>query len=273
MPFDPETVQKFINSPPSHLVAGATLGGLVWKIAEKVDGLLQDPAKLAIADWLLGVKTEKRAKVWQDLVVSAFDGVFGKKQLTRKCFAASLSLAAILSVFGVIMMAHYGWLGRSGIVTGLELVVLLSIPVYGTVWAMREGVVRMVASPSAIKVLGNYVLAWCIATVFGGWFVLFPPLNPFWSVHPQVNAVAQPSVPLVGFIVFELWLYFGIPSVLLLYFVSAQTLKAARRFDLGFQWYSQKFDIKNKPLQCIGLVAGVFIALLYWGIVVVWQFF
>src|SRR5205814_1298720 len=51
-----------------------------------------------------------------------------------------------------------------------------------------------------------------------------------------------------------LWLYAG----------SGFILKAARRFDIGFQWFNAKFDIEKKPLQSIGLVAGVLVAVLYW---------
>ena len=55
-----------------------------------------------------------------------------------------------------------------------------------------------------------------------------------------------------------LWLYSG----------SGFLLKAARRFDIGFQWFNRKFDIEKKPLQSIGLVAGVLVAVVYWMAVV-----
>jgi hypothetical protein len=53
-----------------------------------------------------------------------------------------------------------------------------------------------------------------------------------------------------------LWLYAG----------SGFLLKAARRFDIGFEWFNRHFDIEKKPLQSIGLVAG---ALVYWAVVIV----
>jgi hypothetical protein len=55
-----------------------------------------------------------------------------------------------------------------------------------------------------------------------------------------------------------LWLYAG----------SGLILKAARRFDIGFEWFNRKFDIEKKPLQSIGLVAGALVAFTYWGVVV-----
>ena len=45
--------------------------------------------------------------------------------------------------------------------------------------------------------------------------------------------------------------------------------KAARRFDIGFDWFNCKFDIEKKPLSAIGLVAGALVALCYWGVVIV----
>jgi hypothetical protein len=51
------------------------------------------------------------------------------------------------------------------------------------------------------------------------------------------------------------WLYAG----------SGFLLKAARRFDIGFQWFNRKFDIEKKPLSAIGLVAGALVAVVDWG--------
>src|ERR1017187_5373604 len=145
------TITHLIQSPPVQLVAGGALAGIVWKASERVEAVLTDQAKLEIAVWLLGVKTEKSAKVGHDLLVNAFEGVFGKKHLSWKCATASVCLTATLAVSGVVAMEHYGWLKPSSIVqAALELLVLLSIPVYGSVWAMREGVTRMVASRSAV---------------------------------------------------------------------------------------------------------------------------
>jgi hypothetical protein len=56
-----------------------------------------------------------------------------------------------------------------------------------------------------------------------------------------------------------LWLYAGAGFV----------LKAARRFDIGFEWFNRHFDIEKKPLQSIGLVAGVLVAVVYWTAVIV----
>jgi hypothetical protein len=56
-----------------------------------------------------------------------------------------------------------------------------------------------------------------------------------------------------------LWLYAG----------SGFLLKAAQRFDIGFQWFNRHFDIERRPLQSIGLVASIIVAMVYWTVVLV----
>jgi hypothetical protein len=69
--------------------------------------------------------------------------------------------------------------------------------------------------------------------------------------YPMVLASCMTSI--------WLWLYAG----------SGFLLKAARRFDIGFEWFNRHFDIEEKPLQSIGLVSGVLVAVLYWTAVIV----
>jgi hypothetical protein len=71
------------------------------------------------------------------------------------------------------------------------------------------------------------------------------------------------SVGLFGYPVFFAFLWF------FLYSCSGVLLKAARRFDMGFDWFNRHFDIEKKPLQSIGLVAGVLVAVVYWAAVIV----
>jgi hypothetical protein len=56
-----------------------------------------------------------------------------------------------------------------------------------------------------------------------------------------------------------LWLYAG----------SGFILKAARRFDVGFQLFNRTFDIEQKPLSAIGLIAGALVAVIWWTFVIV----
>jgi hypothetical protein len=53
-----------------------------------------------------------------------------------------------------------------------------------------------------------------------------------------------------------------------LYAASGFLVKFTRRFDLGFQWFNRQVDIKTRPLQAMGLVAGVLVALIYWTTII-----
>jgi hypothetical protein len=56
-----------------------------------------------------------------------------------------------------------------------------------------------------------------------------------------------------------LWLYAG----------SGFLLKSTCGLDIGFEWFNRKFDIEKKPLQCIGLISGSLVAVVYWVVVIV----
>ena len=75
--------------------------------------------------------------------------------------------------------------------------------------------------------------------------------------YPTFPAIGQVLIPAALFTSVWLWLYAG----------SGFLLKAARRFDIGFDWFNRKFDIEKHPLQSIGLVAGAIVAVVYWAAV------
>ena len=86
------------------------------------------------------------------------------------------------------------------------------------------------------------------------------PLHPILFAHVVVRQSYVFPLLLSGFVTSVwLWVYAG----------SGFLLKAARRFDIGFDWFNRKFDIEKKPLQSIGLVAGALVAIVYWVAVIV----
>src|SRR4051794_29990038 len=89
MRFDFDTISTFINSPPGQLAAGSVLAGIVWKVFEKVEGVLTDRTKFEIAVWLSGVKVGQKVEPWPETFAKVFDRVFGTKHLSWRCFLAS----------------------------------------------------------------------------------------------------------------------------------------------------------------------------------------
>ncbi len=91
-----------------------------------------------------------------------------------------------------------------------------------------------------------------------GWpmFLWFKPLlDPSFTSTAGRGMVLYPAF----FTSIWLWLYAG----------SGFLLKAARRFDIGFDWFNRKFDIEKKPLSAIGLVAGALVAVVWWIVVLI----
>jgi hypothetical protein len=87
--------------------------------------------------------------------------------------------------------------------------------------------------------------------------------TPFqWINAPMMFVSGVMALLLAASLIFRLIMRF-------LFFSSGALLKAARRFDIGFDWFNRHFDIEKKPLQSIGLVAGALVAMVYWAAVIV----
>jgi hypothetical protein len=285
------TITHLINSSPGQLAAGAVLAGIVWKFFERVESVLNENTKLEIAVWLLGVKVGQKVEPWPETFAKVFDRVFGTKHLSWKCFWRSC-IASYCAV-AVCWLALLGWEG--GLLRWLlrfdrfVLMILFGgtignlLPDYASLletrWLLRAirnskstAIILCVllldaVTTAVIGVIGgslvdfvfNFGLAWRhgdrmdLANYF--LTVKVAMLSP-WGL---VDATMVVWVAAAFFTSIWLWLYAG----------SGFLLKAARRFDIGFEWFNRKFDIEKKPLQSIGLVAGALVAVVYWAAVIV----
>lgn len=270
-----DTVHRFISSPPGQLVAGGTLAGIVWKFFERVEAVLTDQTKFAIAVWLVGVSAGRIIEPWPDTFARIFDRVFGQKHLSWKCFSRS----CLLSIFGMIVsflvallvylpmidptlvrtfMAKFDPSQITGArITIVLVLILLMISVcclidyvslLKTRWAIRltkglaMGVLRTLMIFLIDGLLGLMLVV--VSTIL---------LSPLTGIA-NLTSIAMGSI--------WLWLY-GLCGFLLI---------VARRVDPGFQWFNSKFDIEKKPLQAIGLVAGAVVAVMYWSLALTARF-
>ena len=84
--------------------------------------------------------------------------------------------------------------------------------------------------------------------------------NPFdWSILELVFAGAPVRAFVLSLLLSFTWAWVYVAATYLLYI--------SRRFDVGFQWFTRRFDIEKKPLTAIGLVSAGIVTLLYWGVV------
>jgi hypothetical protein len=278
-----DTFTKFINSPGGVLTAGALLAGIVWKFFERVEAVLTDQTKLEIAVWILGVKIGHAVDPWPDTFAKIFDRVFGTQHMSWKCFTRSAiaSYAALCLVILWEPFHHptYAW-GEPFFQTALG-------TLYDGFWgnvlpdflSLLES--RYILGFMRRTMAGSRLIGWvfldAIITSGIGLAVSHVVLSYFWvSENPtqwswtvaairehfvdsrQVNRTLSLVIP-AFFTSIWLWLYAG----------SGLLLIAARRFDLGFDWFNRKFDIEKKPLQSIGLVAGAIVAVVYWASVTI----
>jgi hypothetical protein len=97
--------------------------------------------------------------------------------------------------------------------------------------------------------------------------IFFAYLSDFWTVNwlrPQGEVYRVSSHGLVYYyaaFLTSLWLW--------VYLAASGILRVARQIDVGFERIKRWFDIENKPLQAIGLVAGGLVTFMYWFVVII----
>jgi hypothetical protein len=278
MPNALTTVTNLINSPPGQLVAGGVLAGIVWKFFERVEAVLTDDTKLEIAVWLVGIEPEQTARGWRRTLAIISQAVFhGSPDSARRQIAdgvigsATFALAAWTWFASVSAFWPPPELGKLLVFIGFGLAIL-----FICITSVRLGIDisfladseldRSFALNLAITPLVRVLLNWAVVTILTA--VLE---NPTITVNQPDRAgwaaLASASILPALMTVFPHMLLSWLPLV------GGGMIIAARRFDIGFQWFNRRFDIEKKPLQSIGLVAGALVAVVYWTAVIVSRVF
>ena len=294
-----DTITKVINSPPGQLVAGCVLGGIVWKSFEKWESVASESDKIQVWIWLAEPRTAKSIERWPETFARMFDRVFGTKHLSWKCFLRS-TVASFIAM-GITLLVTFAihdrnwYVAKSIIHEGrfwFFVIILVAnvIPDYfsllETRFVLRFAQGSSALNKTAVLLLDFIITLWIalisvslgVSTVLASTAnglvvsallsprVLLSAVNPL-ELYLSARILNEPGVA-------PLWFYpaFFTSIWLWLYAGSGFILKAARKFDIGFDWFSRHFDIEKKPLQSIGLVAGAIVAVVYWAVVVVHHF-
>jgi hypothetical protein len=260
--------------------------------------VLTDRTKLEIAVWLLGVKVGQKVEPWPDTFAKVFDRVFGTKHLSWKCFWRSCiaSFAASLLTVGTYWIHKRVAFETTDLARISQIAFFVStagtfLPDYlsllKTRWFIslmsrwnkdgwRIGLLMgdlLITGLIAVALLSVLRVTFTVDYIEGGKAI---PWWAKWRRELGVQPFLTGSIP--EYINSEdapLWFYppFFTSLWLWLYAGSGFILKVARRFDIGFEWFNRKFDIEKKPLQSIGLVAGVLVAVVYWAVAIVSRVF
>lgn len=282
MPDAVTAITNALNSPVTvfggHLAAGGVLAGIVWKCFERTENVLNEDTKKDIGDWLLGVKTAEKVQSWPDTFASVFDRVFGKRHLSWKCFWRS-AIASYSAVFLVgVYQEPLGWLLSPDSLYDMIRYSLVGnvLPDYASLLETRY-VLSFIQRTHSFQQRLIWLSLDCVLTsamavltahvILSYWWISADPSQWHWSISAIMGHPAD-------FHQNHSWFSFVLPAFftsvwIWLYVGSGLLLTAARRFDIGFQWFNSKADIEHKPLSAVGLVAGALVAMAYWAAVIV----
>jgi len=202
-------------------------------------------------------------------MTNLFGYIFGKAQASWRCIFASAVLTGIASALFIPLAPEFFSQVTdtpSKPKTFLACSLVIVLPVFWTIRCLRTGARRIIRSPTLRSIAKPYFV-----TCFQSLLSLVPV---FYLSRPVAAILKYPNerFPAYG----ELWLseYVGlfivfllvciIPVALLSVVASVLAVRMASSLNFGFDWFNRHFDIKKKPLQSIGLVAGVLVAVLYW---------
>jgi hypothetical protein len=259
----------------SQLGVGIGLLYFIDKFFKVVEEKLNDDTKLEIAVWLLGLKTVERVKRWPDTFAKVFDRVFGDRHLSWKCFfrsciASAITLVAVAAVL-LLRAQDMSNFSMSSFIRALLSDLRIQVPVnigldYLSLLCTRYfiSLTRRFTSFRATFLLLSLAILVSVSIAFGAWILvvsldkmLYRPSGRYAFLHFLTEIrLGIGSLCASLFTSIWLWLYAG----------SGFLLKAAHRFDIGFQWFNRHFDIEKKPLQSIGLVSGALVAVLWWTV-------
>jgi hypothetical protein len=271
---------KLIPSGLSFALVGLSFWLMVGGFFSWVESLLKISTKSDVAGWLVGVTVGKKIESWPETFAKVFDRVFGERHLSWQCFrrscvATSLILSLTMFFMGVAHRSAYG-VGYSPVFVAAEIPINV-FPDYLSLFITRYSinviqrrhsvVTRMMVLILVLAV--NVCLVSFSYAFIGDWWVNETSVFKYAKSPDDWASLGFAITVMIGVMVagvfpsIWLWLYAG----------SGFLLKAARRFDLGFDWFNRKFDIENKPLQSMGLMAGALVAMVYWGGVIISRVF
>jgi hypothetical protein len=299
-----DTITKVINSPPGQLLAaGGVLAGIVWKFFERVEAVLTDQTKLEIAVWLVGVQVGRIVGPWTAVFLPLFNRVFGEVHPSvngfRRYYGVTMIFALLTWPLSIshIRLKYLPLAVSPAAWTKLFIpIIIFTVPIAVAILLigyLTFCIVRWIVVSTAHFKRGRsiaVILANALSFTTGGLLVVAASIGGIWFLYRFAGRFPDLPTEYValmrshsccldflgglsayGWIRASLMVYplFLATLWLDLYATSGFIIRAARRFDIGFDWFNRKFDIEKKPLQSIGLVAGALVAAAYWTAVIV----
>jgi hypothetical protein len=246
---------KVVPSGLAVFLIGMSAALIVGGFFSWAESLLRSATKSEIAVWLLGAQSEHSVRNGRKTFIAVYKALFVPGFSWQSFFRSAMVGTLAFVFYGFRYIAYRELTLKVQMMLAALFVYsafaayLSVLRTYFFITIAEEGTERQERKTTLGALFFDIVLA--------DWMLMIPL-----KVFAIIDSVFISEDPVFGLLLIPcffssafLWLYAG----------SGFLLKAARRFDIGFQWFNRKFDIEKKPLQSIGLVAGALVAMLYWG--------
>jgi hypothetical protein len=251
-----DALTDFITSPPHPLATGAVLFGIVSGLFKIVESPLADDTKLKIAVWLLDVKVAPKFGDESSVILNLFWAVCGKRS-SKKRFIVLFVLTLLDYLPSGLFIATKLETTAKSIVESVYFAVCLMFTMF--ILDANEYFLRR---PSIFRALLTSMLTVALAAVTGVVaIILWAGISLSKALSSTHLGAVLFRLSIIPLLTISIWMWLPM--------LAGLVLKAARRFDIGFDWFTGKVDIEKKPLLAIGLVAGALAVLVYWAVLLV----
>jgi len=260
-----------------YVVVWLTLGSGIWVLFERAEKVLKPDVRDGIARWLRNADPRETDINWPDSFGMAFDGVFGEKHLSWKCFLRS----CVASMIGVMIMSVLYWTLNPNPRWSINLPAVWIIGCIGAMLNFVPDYVSLLESRWVIKIMSRCsaaivtvtLLIVDVAATAAIFLILFTGLIMFLDSMSSPTGFASATATVyaaeimrlsinglefwrhgesdfVGIFLYTtlftsvwVWLYVG----------GGMVLKFIQKIAPMRRW----FDLENAPLRSIGFVCNI----------------
>ena len=252
-----DPVTKLIQSPPGVLVAGAALAGIVWKFFDRVEVTANKDRRLKVTEWLSNVTIMPSDKPSVRLVV--FWSACGASSSRKR-----LILVAILTMVndllsGISIGAKYSGAFKASVET------LYFVFTFALIAIVLDANERFLSRTFRVRAVLASMFALALSVAMGlTALILVAGISLSRALSSPNLIVVALRLAFVPALTANIWMW--LPRVSGFVFIAATRLDAFRR------WFNSNADVRDKPFQSIGFVAGILVALMYWTVAFLGRF-
>ena len=235
------------------------------RLAKALEDALDSDTKLEISLWLLDADVSKRLATWQQTFARLFDIVFTRRHLSWACFGRSALATATAVSFMTLSIAFY-WVwqqfAEADLVRRIGTVLIVQIainilPDYLALLKTRYSISLLQKRSDAFFTISVLTVDALVGlAIAGSVFVVATKvqaghtgLSEYW----ENEIVGGPCV--IGSLITSVWLW--------LYALSGVCFRMlGKNVDAILRLIKRRADVE-KPVQILGFVSGVFLALAY----------